>query len=112
MHHHFIFFPQKHPYTNPQPTQPTQLPLGMECIEDYRLHKRQCVFSNDEFLCNAVTDIDSLSNEHACGLYQVFEQMVAKEDSLRKAARSVVSGSETWWGRGGGGGEGGLWVCG
>ena len=62
-----------------------QLPIGRECVEHYRLLKRQCVFSHDELVCKMAglspSNIDSSQAQMA---YQDMLVMVKEEKRLRK----------------------------
>jgi histone demethylase JARID1 len=62
-----------------------QLPMGRECVEHYRLLKRQCVFSHDELVCKmASLPIGSLALSQAQMAYHDLLAMVNEEKKLRK----------------------------
>ncbi|ESN92954.1 hypothetical protein HELRODRAFT_69268 [Helobdella robusta] len=63
------------------------LPFGHGCIENYRLHKRQCVFSNDEFVFNILAHVNELTQECLYALYQILVDIVKKEKEMREQVK-------------------------
>ena len=65
-------------------TPPDWLEKGRECVEEYSLLHRFCVFSHDELVCKIAASADKLSLDIASSTYQDMIKMVSMEKDLRK----------------------------
>lgn len=68
----------------------TQLPLGRQCVEHYRLLHRYCVFSHDEMICKMASKADVLDVVVASTVQKDMAIMIEDEKALRETVRKLV----------------------
>lgn len=68
----------------------TQLPLGRQCVEHYRLLHRYCVFSHDEMICKMASKADVLDVVVASTVQKDMAIMIEDEKTLRETVRKLV----------------------
>lgn len=61
-----------------------QLPFGRGCINNYKLVKRQCVFSHEELVFKMATDPDSLDLELTAQTHSELVCLVEEERARRR----------------------------
>nr|CAD7392929.1 unnamed protein product [Timema cristinae] len=62
-----------------------KLKIGRECIAQYALLRRFCVFSHDELVCKMAVDPESLDMALAAATYNDMIQMVVAEKHIRNS---------------------------
>lgn len=68
----------------------SQLPLGRQCVEHYRLLHRYCVFSHDEMICRMAAKAGALDVVVASTVQKDMATMIEDERALRETVRKLV----------------------
>lgn len=77
--------------------------MGRECVEHYRLLKRQCVFSHDELVCKMASlppgslDLPQARMAHRDMLSMFNEEKRLRKLLLTKASAVIQAGGFLWF---------------
>lgn len=68
----------------------SQMPLGRQCVDHYRMLHRYNVFSHDEMVCNMAMKAETLDVVLASAVHKDMVAMIQDEDNLRETVKKLV----------------------